>query len=1327
MPEPIVLPNIPFEQPAMDYALLRQEGIRLLERMTGSLWTDFNSHDPGITILEQICYALTDLANRINYTMPDLLTAAGSVTAASLPSPATILTQNPVTLTDLRKVAIDEIGVRNAWVEPAPAPDPARESALYYEANAKALRFLHRNDNSQEPMGLTYGEEIITLKGLYHVQIEPSDSDASDTRIKVAHRLHEGRGLGEDFAAIEALKQELIRVDATIEIATVENAATILHAIYQRLADFISPPVRFYPLSQRLSAGQRVDEIFEGPWLKQGFIDAAELQRAQRRTALRTSDLIREIMDIPGVRAVSMIRIASETGNWQAWSLNLNPRLAPRLAPLAADSALGSRITLQKNRLPISGTGAIGDKNTNPGVNPATGAAELPVAPRDLLPPTGRQRHVDNYYSLQQHFPALYGIGALGLGASADALRQAQAKQMKAYLLFFDQLLANTFAQLAHAGELFSFGGDPARTYFAQAFWQEKADMANPNASLGLDEIVAPLSAAEPSLNWLQRITERLTIDESAPPDYSRTNRFLNHLLARFGEQFSDYTLVLQETAGGQALPPAEKMIKDKQRFLQEYAQLGQTRGTAHNYLFPYSPSNRSGLERRIQRKLGLRDPEPTKPEENFYLVEHILLRPLAEESTPWEANAQLKPVIADLQANDPYSLQLSFVFPEALFGATDDNSKGFVARTLREETPAHLTFSLYWFDATAMTDFVAAYTDWQEQQRSYWCKKLRNPSASPSNQRLLRAARDRLIDLLSIGQTYPQLDLPVSAPPVIASNTPATITIANSQKHVLYELYHDELDHAAAPETPSAKGTGEVITLQTAPIQVDQTFSVRAQKLPWYLLSLDSSFVPLQLSSLELTEEEGNVDFRKILRLKRGLVFAEPITIKKLTSEEMADALHLLGLQAQYAALIPPNIAEVWQIEGGDKRLCAVKNPSGTLDLYQFPKLDGQETYLHTKTSVIEGIDTTLNARIDGDALIDYNTNVTVIIEPGQPGVTYQLVAVDQPGEQELSSPVSVETEGDIQLGSIAFTEDAVIGIRASRTAPTPSTKLLGVTLPLRVRANPDVEMKVGAEFIDYNQPATISIQHPQPGTTYKLYMRAIPDRDFKHPLEGETINFAEFIWQLGEQEWGDDPANDADLSDKFLVRKPHWRKPWVEPGGYRELTTLPVETDNSLQFTINELTEDSLIIVKATRHEESVQLQQVAVVLVRPNPEQRLTVTLVGGEWQVSDGQPGVFYYFSAQFIEGQTSIDLTSIPHVYFYKPDDENTALNKGVAADGQEVKDGLAIEVDFVVARSFPPLPPLLDRAQLPTDTDLGICAVKAQTRVATMLTQRLRL
>ena len=76
---------------------------------------------------------------------------------------------------------------------------------------------------------------------------------------------------------------------------------------------------------------------------------------------------------------------------------------------------------------------------------------------KDLPIPKGEYRELSDYESIQNDFPANYGIGELGLPASASPKRKAQAKQLQAYLMFFDLLLANYCAQLEHAKDLFSF------------------------------------------------------------------------------------------------------------------------------------------------------------------------------------------------------------------------------------------------------------------------------------------------------------------------------------------------------------------------------------------------------------------------------------------------------------------------------------------------------------------------------------------------------------------------------------------------------------------------------------------------------------------------------------------------------------------------------------------------------------------------------------------------------------------------------------------------------------------------------------------------------
>ena len=58
----------------LDYEGLKEYGLRYIQQIGSKFWTDFNAHDPGVTILEALTFALTDLGYRTSFEMNDLLT-----------------------------------------------------------------------------------------------------------------------------------------------------------------------------------------------------------------------------------------------------------------------------------------------------------------------------------------------------------------------------------------------------------------------------------------------------------------------------------------------------------------------------------------------------------------------------------------------------------------------------------------------------------------------------------------------------------------------------------------------------------------------------------------------------------------------------------------------------------------------------------------------------------------------------------------------------------------------------------------------------------------------------------------------------------------------------------------------------------------------------------------------------------------------------------------------------------------------------------------------------------------------------------------------------
>jgi hypothetical protein len=669
----MTIPTGPAEHPILDYAALVRQGIAELERLTGDQWTDFNAHDPGITLLDSICYALTDLGYRTFHPIPDLLAEAGPDAELGLFTPAQVLTTAAVTPDDLRRAVLDVPGVKNAWIERVVLPTPR----LRYDSAAKTVTI----DAGQSP---SIQSEAVNPTGLWRVLVEKSDLEDVDTstlRRAVAQRLHANRPLCEDFDDIVVLDPMPVAVIASIEIGETENGYDVLLGILERVGALISPAVGFLSLDQALAAGMSIDGAFEGPALDRGFVDLTTLPAAERRVALHTSDVIQEIMAVPGVRAVRSISlVCAGDKTQQAWSLPLDGSGAARL-DLGA-----SRIELVKDRRPVAVDAAAVVDAYRAAARQARLFPLLPRASRDLIPRPGRFRNVTSYLPIETDLPRIYGIGAGALPDTAGPARRAKANQLRAFLTLFDQLLANEYSQLGELGSLFSAAPGSPRTYVGRLVGRTDADLSPilvPDFSEAdlRDMLEDPAHAAE------------------------RRNRFLNHLLARFAETITDDPLATNAVVPADPAKPealSTRLLDAKRQFLSDMPRLGSTRGAGANYLAGNAPS---ALADRVRLRLGLPENAATR----FLVVEHILLRALPEDAI----NAL--PLLEAASRADPWSSQLSFVIPEMLRPL-----EKLIQRVTREETPAHLVVYLVWLDATAFAGFAAACDDLMKALRRH-------------------------------------------------------------------------------------------------------------------------------------------------------------------------------------------------------------------------------------------------------------------------------------------------------------------------------------------------------------------------------------------------------------------------------------------------------------------------------------------------------------------------------------------------------------------------------------------------------------------------------
>ena len=618
MTESLTISNTPLK-PGMDYTRLRAEGQRFIAGLAGRTWTDYNATDPGITLLESLCYAITDLGYRLGFAMPDLLAGAPDRRSSGKQffSAREILTVNPLTVIDYRKLLIDINGVRNAWLEKA----ADAETPVVYEPASVSLSFPHGAIETGRPH---------KLNGLYSVLLE---LDGSEKRSVVIHeaekRLRQFRNVGEDFAQVRVLSDAELTIKADIEVRRNADINEIFARVYNSLDNYLSPMPTYHTLDEWLASGRAIEDIFNGPPLEHGFLDDAELSGFQRRTEIYTADVISKLMEVEGVTAVRQVRLSQGRQAPVEWVLKLRDPAGSRpvLKPITQIFSAGDIALFNHD----GGNALMPDMDIVVGKVQSRQirerkAADVPAVSADIRLPAGRYRNLTDFVSVQNELPGNYGVGRHGLSGSADDLRQAQAKQLQAYLLVFDQLLVNYLAQLANARDLLAVKPDrgiaPAgalpSTYFAAALSDQVA---------GVEDIILNYDSDYPT--WLAELVTDTEVDTD------RMNRFLNHLLARHGQDFTHAAALYPHEDGGsstQSPAAAVKVIPAKQRFLQVCVELSRNRASGFNYEAPsvWNTDNVGGLKKRICRLLDIEEyrRRSLAGEEGFHLIDHILLRP---------------------------------------------------------------------------------------------------------------------------------------------------------------------------------------------------------------------------------------------------------------------------------------------------------------------------------------------------------------------------------------------------------------------------------------------------------------------------------------------------------------------------------------------------------------------------------------------------------------------------------------------------------------------------------------------------------------------------
>ncbi len=109
----------------MAFDALRRVGLKGAQDASRAIWSDYNIHDPGVTLLEHTCFALTELGYLNSHDIADLLSIDAddlALETLGLFGPRAVLPASPVTEADLEARLMKAPQIARATLRHDPAP-----------------------------------------------------------------------------------------------------------------------------------------------------------------------------------------------------------------------------------------------------------------------------------------------------------------------------------------------------------------------------------------------------------------------------------------------------------------------------------------------------------------------------------------------------------------------------------------------------------------------------------------------------------------------------------------------------------------------------------------------------------------------------------------------------------------------------------------------------------------------------------------------------------------------------------------------------------------------------------------------------------------------------------------------------------------------------------------------------------------------------------------------------------------------------------------------------------------------------------------------------
>lgn len=621
-----------------DWHSLRNQSIAILQNMNGEhlKWTDYNVQDPGITLLESLCFAITDLGYRLKFPIQDLLafnthfSGKGRVRTVFL-APEQVLTTPQVTLSDYIQWCTEQPGITGAWLR-------RHKTGLYQ---------LFLGVSKKESLNDRYGE--------------------------ILQQLNERRNIGEKFVQGKLLPNKAIIINIELNLKDEAIADDIYLVIEQQIEHFLTnsisqsielatQPCNLTLANEKSTKSENLNNEH------QSYPLGLEQTRHFPVIKLDKSALLLKLQAITGIEQVTKMSLTTsqtlmDKNESEHQILEIHEAIP---FVLSGNESGGSKLRLSQ-------FGQITTKNLNEiePHSPVPPPAHNPNKLSKLNYPQGKYRFLYVYETVQNELPEYYGVGKFGLsdiGNGNDA-----ADHLRCYLILFDLLLNDYFAQVEGLKVSFSMI-DQCETiagFYSQPLHKDA----------GYDLVKNPNVVDDPKY-----------IENMKMLDQQQQNKMLNYLLAQHGEDFMPFE-VFEFFPGGELnnsqnnsdkvstsrLDKIDNYLKYKKYFLTQIVLLRGQRGRL------------MALQKILRLRLAMAD-------DQLWLVDNVILIPeigLPVDKGGFKIGSKT-PHNPPFRVANSENCFCAIILPKRL---ENKLSKDYLERVFTEEIPAHLFYYLIYED----------------------------------------------------------------------------------------------------------------------------------------------------------------------------------------------------------------------------------------------------------------------------------------------------------------------------------------------------------------------------------------------------------------------------------------------------------------------------------------------------------------------------------------------------------------------------------------------------------------------------------------------------